>query len=290
MSWQTPGKEPPPDPTGSEPDAETTRVPLQPAAEPESAPDAEAPGTPAAGLISAAPVGWAGPEAQTPQPAPGADPAVQWAPPVQPTVSVTEGLVIAGVFTRVVGYAIDYMFLALLNFGALALLGAFAADRDETLALVVSGLFIGIDFLYFVGLWTSGWQATIGMRLMRLRILGAANATTLSVNDALLRWIALSGAVGILAIVPGLAGYIGLLGFLWFLALLISTSTNPLHQGFHDRWARSVVVQPAPGGSGAAVVGCLVLIVLVFVVLPIGFLALYGDQVEEILLEIGRSV
>ena len=31
MSWQTPGKEPPPDPAAPEPDAETTRVPLQPA-------------------------------------------------------------------------------------------------------------------------------------------------------------------------------------------------------------------------------------------------------------------
>ena len=66
------------------------------------------------------------------------------------------------------------------------------SDRD---ARRRCGLFVGVDFLYFVGLWTSGWHGTLGMRLMRLRVLGAANATTLSFNDALLRWIALSGAV-----------------------------------------------------------------------------------------------
>ena len=56
--------------------------------------------------------------------------------------------------------------------------------------------------LYFVGLWTSGLHATLGMRLLRLRLLNAATAGTLPFNDALLRWIALSGAIAILALVP----------------------------------------------------------------------------------------
>ena len=132
MSWQTPGKEPPPDPAAPEPDAETTRVPLQPAPpEPATEPPTETPGTPAdqapgAGLISAAPVGWAGPDA--PAAAPGDGPAVPWAPPVQTAaVPVTEGLVIAGVFSRVVAYAIDIVFLQLLSLAVLGLVGGSAA-------------------------------------------------------------------------------------------------------------------------------------------------------------------
>ena len=305
MSWQTPGKEPPPDPGTPEPDAETTRVPLQPAspneppAEPAAAPsdpDAEPappsdPTPPTAGLISAAPVGWAGSGQEAP-PAPAGDgPAVAWTPPVQPVVaSATEGLVIAGVFTRLVGYSIDYIFLALLNLAALGAVGGLSTDSDPTLTLIVSGLFVGIDFLYFVGLWTSGWQGTLGMRLMRLRILGAANATTLSANDALLRWLALSGAFAIVALVPGIGTSLGLIGFLWLLALLITTATNPLHQGLHDRWARSVVVTPAPASIGPAVIGCLVIVVLLFAVLPLLFATVFNDQLQEILNEIGRSV
>ena len=240
-------------------------------------------------MISAAPVGWAGPDA--PATPPGDGPAVPWAPPVQvAAIPVTEGLVIAGVFSRVVAYAIDIVFLQLLSLAVLGLVGGLGSDADPTVTLAVAGLFVGVDFLYFVGLWTSGWHGTLGMRLMRLRILGAANATTLSVNDALLRWIALTGAVSILALVPGIGRYIGLVTALWVLALLITTATNPLRQGLHDRWARSVVVQPAPGGSGAAVIGCIVLMVLLFVVVPLVLVGLVGDQLQDILTEIGRSV
>ena len=150
--------------------------------------------------------------------------------------------------------------------------------------------FSHIGLIYFIGLWTSGLQATIGMRLLRLRVLDAGTAGTMRLNDALLRWIGLAGAIGILGLVPGLEGYIGLIGFIWLLVLLVSTGTNPLHQGLHDRWARSVVVQPAPGGSGMAIATCLVLIVLIGIVLPFAGIVLYGDQIRDLLIEIGNSV
>ena len=65
---------------------------------------------------------------------------------------------------------------------------------------------------------------------------------------------------------------------------------NPLHQGLHDRWARSVVVQPAPGGSGAAFATCLILVVFVFILLPILALFMAGDQVAHLLSQIGESI
>ena len=111
------------------------------------------------------------------------------------------------------------------------------------------------------------------MRLLRLRVLDAGTAGTMRLNDALLRWIGLAGAIGILGLVPGLEGYIGLIGAIWLLVLLVSTATNPLHQGLHDRWARSVVVQPAPGGSGLAIATCLVLVVLLGFVVPFAGIA-----------------
>jgi uncharacterized RDD family membrane protein YckC len=147
-----------------------------------------------------------------------------------------------------------------------------------------------VNLLYFIGLWTSGLQATIGMRLLKLKVLDSVTAGTLPLNDALLRWIALSGAIGILGLVPGIEAYVGLIALVWVVALLVSTATNPLRQGLHDRWARSVVVQPAPGGSGLAVATCLVLIVVFGVLLPIAGIALYGDRIRDILIEIGNSV
>ena len=213
-----------------------------------------------------------------------------WAPPVRTAAPVVDGLVIAGTFTRLVAYFVDMLFLGLLNLAVLGALDLFDAGRDGALDLVVGIGFVVVDCLYFVGLWTSGWHATLGMRLLRLRLLSATTAGTLSHNDALLRWIALSGAVAIIALVPRVAGTLGLVSALWVLVLLITTATNPIHQGLHDRWARSVVVQPAPGGSGAAVVTCLVMVVLLFLVLPLGLLAFAGPQLEDLMRQIGESV
>jgi uncharacterized RDD family membrane protein YckC len=299
MSWQRPEGEPPPEsatpPSGTdvpEPDAETARVPVGDVPSVEAAPLSPEPPAPPSGLISARPVGWIDPARDSSGTKPAGDgPLVAWAAPAaQVAVPVTEGLVIAGVFTRLVAYSADLLILGSINLIATGLLGLYVAGRDDALALVLSGVLIGVDFLYFVGLWTSGWQATLGMRLLRLRILGAATARTLSVNDALLRWLALSGAASILTLVPGIGPYVGLVSFLWILVLLISTGTNPLHQGLHDRWARSVVVQPAPGGSGLALATCLVLVVLVGLLLPIAVLAVAGDQVRLILSQIGESI
>ena len=298
MSWQTPGKDGP-DPNDQEAtsppvphpepeperDAETTRVPVAHPAD-----DPVPPPPPTAGLISAKPVGWTDPNsAAGSQPSTG-DPAVTWTPPVQPVARVVDGLVIAGTFARVVAYSVDTLFLGLLNLSVLGALGLFDRGRDTSLDLVVSIGFVVVDCLYFIGLWTSGWNATLGMRLLGLRVLSATSASRLSYNDALLRWIALSGAVAILALVPRVAGTLGLLSALWVLVLLVTTATNPLHQGLHDRWAGSVIVQPAPGGSGAAVVTCLVMAVLLFLVLPLGLIALAGPQLEDLLRQIGESV
>jgi uncharacterized RDD family membrane protein YckC len=283
-----------------EPDAETARVRVgKPSSEgPIRAPDAPPaltpPSTPS-GIISADPVGWTGHATQGSAPAsPGdsapGEPVVGWASPAPPAQHVTEGVVIAGVFARLVAYSVDGMILLCLNIVVNGIIGTYTTSPDDTLALVVSGVLIGVDFLYFVGLWTSGWQATLGMRLLKLRVLGAQTAGTLPANDALLRWLGLSGAVSILTLVPGIGPYISLAALIWILALLVSTSTDRLHQGLHDRWARSVVVQPAPGGSGAAVITCLILVVLVAVVLPLGLLAVAGDQIEEILSSVGRSI
>src|SRR3954451_5761630 len=290
MSWQTPGKDGP-DPSDErpsaspEPDAETTRVPVS-----EGVDDGVPPPPATPGLISAKPVGWVDPNAAQGSERQAGDPAVAWAPPVQPEARVVDGVVIARTFTRLVAYGVDVPFLGLLNLSVLGALGMFDASRDSSLDLALGLGFVVVDCIYFVGLWTSGWNATLGMRLLRLRMLSATSAGRLPYNDALLRWIALSGAVAILALVPRVAGTLGFLSALWVLILLVTTAIHPLHQGLHDRWARSVVVQPAPGGSGAAVVTCFVMTVLLFLVLPVALLAFAGPQLEDLLRQIGESV
>ncbi len=86
---------------------------------------------------------------------------------------VTEGLVIAGTFTRVVAYVADLLLLGAIGLIVDGALGLFEVGRDANVALLVGGVLVGVDFLYFVGLWTSGLQATLGMRMLRLRVVAA---------------------------------------------------------------------------------------------------------------------
>ena len=143
--------------------------------------------------------------------------------------------------------------------------------------------------LFFVALWTSGWRATLGMRLIGIRVLQAADAGVLPLDAAAVRWLALTGIVQLLAILPVAGGVFGLIALVWVIVLLATTATDRLRQGLHDRWAGSVVVQPAPGGSGAAVVGCVVLIALAFFVPFIVFL-LVSDDLRDILSRVGTSI
>jgi uncharacterized RDD family membrane protein YckC len=205
-------------------------------------------------------------------------------------VAVAEGVVIAGTFTRLVAYSVDLLLLRSASVIVGGLLGQFGTEPNPSVGLIVGVIFLLVDLLYFVGLWTSGWQATLGMRLLRLRVLGSRDGATLSLSGAVIRWLALSGGITILALVPSLARAAGLVAIVWLLALLITTATDRLHQGLHDRWAGSVVVQPAPGGSGAAFFTCLVLVAFVGIVLPVLALTLAGDQLREILSQVGNSI
>ena len=286
MSSQPPGGDPPtdrpaPEPPPAQPGTDTERVTPPPA---DPTPPAETP----RGIISAAPVGWAGPDPRPAAPPDG--PVVEWAPPVAaaPAARIGEGLVIAGTFSRLVAFTIDGALLGAITIAVTAATGLYDRGRDPTIAVAVALALLVLDGVYFVGLWRSGWHATVGMRLIGVRLLSASDATTLSLDHAVIRWFALTGAFQLIALIPALAA-LALLWLIWEVVLLLTTATDRLHQGLHDRLAGSVVVQRAPGGSGAAVVGCLVLLFLAFA-LPFVALALSGDALRDILSRVGESI
>jgi len=260
---------------------------------PDAAPSSDSPvpadaPTQPTGIISATPTGWSAAPPSSGQPTD--QPVVAWAPPAAPTrPAAGEGLVIAGVFSRLVAFAIDGLILGCISIVIGVVVGAYREGSTQALVLGVGLVGVAIDGLYFVALWTSGWRATLGMRLIGIRVLQATDGGPLPLEAATVRWLALTGIVQLLAIVPVASGVLGLVALAWIIVLLITTATDRLHQGFHDRWAGSVVVQPAPGGSGAAVVGCLVMVALAFF-LPFILFLLVSDDLRDILSRVGTSI
>jgi uncharacterized RDD family membrane protein YckC len=233
----------------------------------------------------------------TPQPGYGAPQGapVAWAPPS--TAYAPTGLEVPGVpglrfgstLHRVLAYWIDGILIAIAA-SIVAGIAASAASGSTSMATLVSAVvYMGIEFLYFVGLWTSTSRATLGMRLMKLQIGNAFDGKTLTMTQAVTRWFALGLPFQAAGFVPQLAAIAGLAG-LWTLVLLVSTAVSPTRQGVHDRIANSAIVQPI--GASTPAVACLLLVLLLLVVPLIAIVALIflGGQVSEILSAVGNSV
>ena len=229
------------------------------------------------------------PPAPVAPPAPPlAPPTYAWeAPPPPPAVGGpgVAGLEFAGVGSRLVAWFLDGLLIGLITTPILAAL------RGDTGVAVYSVVFVAIDAAYHVLFWTSGWRATLGQRLLKLQVGEAATGRTLTTTEATRRWIALGSPLFLLGAIPSLSSVGSAIWLVLAVVLLISTGSSPTRQGIHDRFAGSAVVKPAGGGSSAIVLGCLIVLCLLFLVFVLGIIAVILDpQFQEILSAIGRSI
>jgi uncharacterized RDD family membrane protein YckC len=284
---QPPTSSPPEAPPGGPPPAEP---PL--ATEPPPATEAPPPASPIISAETAQPTSsWETPAQATPPPvAPGSGwtvPATAAAMPQQ------EGYVIAGVGARIVAWLIDAtlasivpaaLSLALIDWTAIidqavrqAQLGP-SGRFDSTIYTIpvtldyvlVTLIGLGIQFLYFVGFWTSRWRSTPGMIGLKMRVVDAATGGTLSITQATKRWVALGFPIAIFGLIAPLQNAVGLVQFAVLLIVFFTIVTNDRRQGMHDRWANSLVIRHVTSGNGATFAGCLVWGVMIIL---IGFIA-----------------
>ncbi len=115
--------------------------------------------------------------------------------------------------------------------------GAFAAVTIAQLA---------ISFAYFGYFW-SVQRGTPGMKLLGLQIGDETDGHSISWNQAFIRWLVL-GIPSILAtfasyISAGLGLVLSIVGLVWLIVLLYSIAKSPTKQGFHDRYAHTIMVK-----------------------------------------------
>lgn len=298
-----------PDETGSTSGAGTPppETPPEPPPPAEPAPPV-APGGP---IISATPAppasGWQTPaEPGTPGIPPAVPPGGGWeVPTATAAMPQQQGYVIAGVGARIVAWLIDVLLAGLVP-AALALVvidwTGIVRDAIQQAQLDPSGritgatyqipitidyilatlIGLGIQFLYFVGFWTSRWQSTPGMMGLKMRVVDASTGGTLSMVQATKRWIALGWPLAVLALVPALQAVQGLLQFGLTVFLFFTTVTNDRKQGLHDKWANSLVIRSVTSGNGATFAGCLVWGVLVILVSVIAFVLFFAAAWPEL--------
>jgi uncharacterized RDD family membrane protein YckC len=188
---------------------------------------------------------------------PSTPPTSGWAAPPAPVQAGPEGFVYADVPNRAIAYIIDAIIIAIVA-GIVGIIlagiglssGSFAAGtlnfQINYVGLIVSAaISAAISAGYFIYTWTS-MRGTVGMKALGMQIGNAGDGKTLTTDQATRRWIVIA-APGILAqvlfIIPAIGILLGLVAFGWFLYLLWTTYSSPTKQGFHDKYANTMVVK-----------------------------------------------
>lgn len=188
-----------------------------------------------------------------------APPPTGWAAPPPPVQAGPPGFVYADVPNRAIAYIIDAILVGIVAAIVGGILGGVGLSTGTftpgTLNFEVNyvGLLVAavigaaISAAYFVYTWTS-MRGTIGMKALGMQIGNAGDGKTLTMDQATRRWLVIA-APGILAqvffVLPALGTLIGLVAFGWFIYLLWTTYSSPTKQGFHDKFANTMVVKAA---------------------------------------------
>ena len=156
------------------------------------------------------------------------------------------GYVIAGMGARVVAFFLDWVIVlivpAILSILVVDWASLFQQIADSassptattsfTMAMtpqviLITLIGLALQFIYFVGLWTSGGQATLGMRGLRMKVVDVATGGTLSLTAATKRWVAMGWPLAVLALIPALQSVSGIAQPL--------AAPRPLLHGHHQR-------------------------------------------------------
>lgn len=175
------------------------------------------------------------------------------------TIAGPGGLALADMTERIIALFIDAIILGFVGFIIAAILGSVLVEtRTEvvfgipvtvrgpsTIASIVTFvILIAINAGYFIYQWSRMGGATVGMRLFKLAVRDSATGGPISQSQAINRWLVLGGPQ-LLYWIPFIGFLASLLALVWYIYLLISTAQDPMRQGFHDKFAKTVVAKVA---------------------------------------------
>ncbi len=176
-----------------------------------------------------------------------------WATPSQPVQPGPAGFVYADVPNRAIAYIIDAIILGIVSIVAFAILAGVGLNVLSGLeinyfaSLILAVVSLAISGAYFLYTWTA-MRGTVGMKVLGMQVGNAGDGKTLTMDQAVRRWIALGAPFGLaqaLSPLPAIGSLLGLAALGWFIYLLWTTYKSPTKQGFHDVFANTMVVKAA---------------------------------------------
>ncbi len=196
-----------------------------------------------------------------PMPTPDAPPPPNaWGAAPEPTPG-TAGFAYADVPNRIFALIIDVIVLAIIGAVVGAILGAVIGpvydvkvDLQNVTVKVDTNYFalivnlvatMAVSAVYWIYCWTR-LRGSLGQKVLGMQVGNFPDGKTLTQDQAIRRWIALGGVFPIAQVInqlPVLGTLISLAILGYTIYLLYSTAKSPTKQGFHDKFANSVVVK-----------------------------------------------
>jgi uncharacterized RDD family membrane protein YckC len=171
------------------------------------------------------------------------------------------GFYYADVPNRAIAYIIDAIIIAIVDVviglilyaivGPATVLSISGSGLGTSVNLVpllivtLAGLAVNAGYFLYTWIYMRG---TIGMKALGMQIGNETDGATITMNQAITRWILLGAPFGLAQLLnpwPGLGLLISLAAFVWLIALLVTTAQSPTKQGLHDRYAHTMVVKAA---------------------------------------------
>jgi uncharacterized RDD family membrane protein YckC len=178
-------------------------------------------------------------------------------------IEVGQGLVLAGIGTRIAAFLVDVFILSALAI-VITLISASVIGDVVVADLVASILVAVVAIAYFAVAWITPWAATAGQRLAGMRVVDATSLGRIGAGRAIVRSLALGSAFTLLSFATPLSRYVDVLVIIWSCVLLGSVLFDARRRGVHDRWTRTLVVRPARAGSLPLALGCFLMVLLIF--------------------------
>jgi uncharacterized RDD family membrane protein YckC len=206
------------------------------------------------------------PPPQAPTPPPQMPPAASQMPP-QPAwmqsltstapVAGPAGLFYADLPNRIIAYIIDMILLAIVGVVIGAITGSFMPVVSFDLvngfhynyfaAIINAAIGAAVSAGYFIYTWTN-MRGTVGMKVLGMQIGSEKDGSSLSMDQAIRRWLAVGGWITIVSALnplPLVGILIALVALGYVIYLLYTTAQSPTKQGFHDKFVGSMVVKAA---------------------------------------------
>jgi uncharacterized RDD family membrane protein YckC len=186
---------------------------------------------------------------------PGTTSGSGWAAPPPPVQAGPAGFVYADVPNRAIAYIIDAFIVGVVTSIITGIIGSGVTVNlvsgefsINVVALLIAGIIsAAINAGYFIYTWTA-MRGTLGMRVLGMQIGNAGDGKTLTGMQATRRWLIVAApgfAAQVVWVVPIIGWLIVLLAIGWFFYLLWTTYSSPTKQGYHDKFANTMVVKAA---------------------------------------------